>query len=590
MAQFSRVLLKLYAQGELTGTQVQQMASAAWEDGWGRGDAIAGRLRALGSGGTHVGNITRNLMALARQHNLLSSGAHPYQVQLPGNQGKVGVFLPHEVAFHIARPGLTLTPGQVAEEPLGRLLQDWGRHGEVNFQGALSEVIVIGLHADGVAYTSSVRAGGQRSIIVGSWNVLSAQDAGDRHQRHVLFILQKDRLCSCGCQGYHSIQAIFSVVSWSLRCALSGFAPHVRHDTTPFEDNERDLRLPHGVPLPPLALLQVRGDWEWMVTAFRFRSYNSASFCWLCDAETSGPLTFHDFRTDARHRETLIDHNSYILGCAQQRVQPSALFECPGLLLRHVCVDSMHAGDLGVFQDAIGSLFHLEVGNKRWHATRAQGCIWLNNELTKYYQANPGLSRLTPLSLRQLQSSTSGGGAAYPTLRAKAAMTRQATEFARILAYQHRDGTDSRPRFTFPSAHRLYHQSQEHATLVTRLFDHLALYHRACLSEPFDPDLCKSSMLGFLQTMTLLHEMWRSGVPESEHQALPWKLRKKAHMLQHLVCDQLQLWGSPSSFWCYRDEDWIGVVKRIAARSHHPHTLEERVAQKLMLAAGLGCL
>lgn len=484
---------------------------------------------------------------------------------------------------------MTLTPGQVAEEPIGRLLQQWARHDEVNFQGALSNVIVMGLHADGVAYTSTVRAGGQRSIIVGSWNAVSGQSAEERQQRHVLFTVQKDRLCSCGCQGYHTIQSIFAVVSWSMRCALSGFAPQARHDNTPFTERERDLRLPHGVPLPPLALLQVRGDWEWLVTAFRFRSYNSAAFCWLCDAETEGPLTYKDFRMNAPHRQTLIDHNAYILGCAHERVQPSALFGSPGLLLGHVCVDSMHAGDLGVFQDAIGSLFDLEVGCKSWHRNRTQGCLWLNLELGKYYTANPTLSRLTPLSLKQLQSSVAGGGVAYPTLRAKAAMTRHATEFCRILAYQHRDGTARRPPFTFPARHRLHARSQEHAGLVVRLFDHLAQYHRSCQDEPFVPEVCTSSMLAFLQTMAQLNEMWRSGVPESEHQALPWKLRKKAHMLQHLACEQLPLFGSPASFWCYRDEDWVGSVKRIAALSRHPHTLEERVAQKLMLSAGLVC-
>ena len=327
-----------------------------------------------------------------------------------------------------------------------------------------------------------------------------------------------------------------------------------------------------------------------MVTAFRFRSWASESFCWLCDAVTSGPMSFRDFRLDAPHTNTLMDHSAYILACAHDGTQPSALFECPGLLLQHVCVNSMHAGDLGVFQDALGSLFHLEVGNKGWHRDRKRGCVWLNLELAKYYRANPTLSRLTPLSLKQLQSSVAGGGRPYPTLRAKAAMSRHATEFARILAYQHRDGTSMRGPFAFPARHRLHARSREHAELVVGLFDHLADYHRSCQDAPFDLERCRASMMGFLQTLALLHDMWRDGVPAAEHQTMPWKIRPKAHMLQHLVCEQVQLWGSPASFWCYRDEDWVGSVKRIAARSRHPATLEERVAHKLMLAAGLRCV
>lgn len=380
------------------------------------------------------------------------------------------------------------------------------------------------------------------------------------------------------------------MVAWSLRCTLRGMAPAARHDGTAFTDAERSLRLPHGVALPPAAILQVRGDWEWMVTAFRFRSFNSASFCWLCDAEQTGPLAFTDFRPTAAHRETLIDHNGYLLGCAADRVQPSTLFECPGLQLKHIAIDTMHAGDLGVFQDAIGSLFSLEVANKDWHRNRANGCIWLNAALGRYYTANPELTRLTPLSLSQLTSSAAGGGTPYPTLRAKAAMTRHAAEFARILAYQHRDGTATRPPFKFRDTHRLAGRSEEHCNLVVQAMEGLAQYHRSCSEQPFRPGQCKSAMLSFLQAMAALHDLWRHGLSERESAAQPWKLRVKAHMLQHLVCDQLQLWGSPSAFWCYRDEDFVGAVKRIAGKSRHPATLEVRVAEKLMLSSGLDSL
>ena len=56
----------------------------------------------------------------------------------------------------------------------------------------------------------------------------------------------------------------------------------------------------------------------------------------------------------------------------------------------------------------------------------------------------------------------------------------------------------------------------------------------------------------------------------------PFHLRLKAHLLQHLVEDQLDMWGSPSLFWCYGDENFIGAMKETAAKSKHPHTLEDR--------------
>ena len=38
----------------------------------------------------------------------------------------------------------------------------------------------------------------------------------------------------------------------------------------------------------------------------------------------------------------------------------------------------------------------------------------------------------------------------------------------------------------------------------------------------------------------------------------------------------------PSAFWCYRDEDYIGAVKGIAAKTKHPFTIETRILEKLM--------
>ena len=58
-------------------------------------------------------------------------------------------------------------------------------------------------------------------------------------------------------------------------------------------------------------------------------------------------------------------------------------------------------------------------------------------------------------------------------------------------------------------------------------------------------------------------------------------------MMMHLALDKLVLWGSPSEFWCYGDEDACGKVKKVAAKSSHPATIEKRVMEKLMVLAGL---
>ena len=108
-----------------------------------------------------------------------------------------------------------------------------------------------------------------------------------------------------------------------MRCLTQGVAPACRHDGSSWSDEDAHVRLPAGIPLPRGALLQVRGDWEWLIQAFRFRSVNSEAFCWMCDATKSGPLCYNCFRPDAAHRATLISHEAYMLACAQARQRRS---------------------------------------------------------------------------------------------------------------------------------------------------------------------------------------------------------------------------------------------------------------------------
>ena len=54
-----------------------------------------------------------------------------------------------------------------------------------------------------------------------------------------------------------------------------------------------------------------------------------------------------------------------------------------------------------------------------------------------------------------------------------------------------------------------------------------------------------------------------------------------------MVYEKVEMFGSPNTFWGYRDEDFVGAVKIIAAKTKHPANLEERVIQKLRILAAL---
>lgn len=94
-------------------------------------------------------------------------------------------------------------------------------------------------------------------------------------------------------------------------------------------------------------------------------------------------------------------------------------------------------------------------------------------------------------------------------------------------------------------------------------------------------------MYKFLQSLEALNRLWREGLDIAQHSPQPFHVRPKGHVLQHLVEEKVEMWGSPSAFWCYSDESYCGDIKRIAARTKHPRTLEVRVGEKIRIVAGV---
>ena len=320
---------------------MQSLAAAAYADGWARDCEVAQRIARAGSNGRNKQHIYRAIIEAAKAAGLLGSLARPYVVRVPGPGGSyndITIFLPHEQLLNaIMGNPQGIAPFCLTEEQLssasglGPLLQRWSRHADVNLDPLPDNVPIIGLHCDGVTYTSGIRAGGSRSAVVGSINVVSGRSKAIRGQRHLFFVLGKKKLCDCGCGGFHSFNAIFEVLAWSMRCLLLGLAPDRRHDGSPFTAADVDLRLFPGTQLPKSALLQVRGDWEWQQMCFRFRSASSEQFCWMCQASKRGHLRYTIFRPDAPHRNTLITHQAYMQALAQEHAEPSYIFRCPGL-------------------------------------------------------------------------------------------------------------------------------------------------------------------------------------------------------------------------------------------------------------------
>ena len=224
----------------------------------------------------------------------------------------------------------------------------------------------------------------------------------------------------------------------------------------------------------------------------------------------------------------------------------------------------------------------MEITNKSWRRSAEAG-LKLNEELKNFSGANPGLSELT-LVMSQIRASEPG----YPTLKAKAAQTRHVAEFVLMLAQRHANGDATRGPYSFRRNSRLGHFSAEHRTLPVSVCAGMVRYHRAVAREPFDAGECKAAMYTMLVALNDLRVLWRRFLPDPDHHhKLPWTIRPKAHLLQHMVEDKLALWGSPNAFWCYADESFVGSIKGVAGASKHPSTLEDNVAEKCILLSGV---
>ena len=344
-------LLKLCSEGSLPATTVQRVAAAAYADGWGQGDDVASRLAKAGFSGKYLANCQRDILRLSKSVGLDEDTPEPYFIDVPSSGGgtrQVGVFLPHEqYQLLVGRYGLDACrlsdSDWNSDEAMGPLLRRWGDHPDVQLD--CRDIGMLGIHADGVSYSSSSRVGSSRSVLVASWNLISAPADSLRGRRCMFFVLSKALCCNCGCEGFHTWDPLWRLFSWSMgflrsgfgeamACTTSetsaslhnllllpiclwwgvllllllGFAPSCREDGSPWDAHDATARLPANQILARAALVMVRGDWEWIIQCFRFRHYSSNSFCWCCEATHVGTLTYFDCSEGAAWRDTILTH------------------------------------------------------------------------------------------------------------------------------------------------------------------------------------------------------------------------------------------------------------------------------------------
>ena len=140
----------------------------------------------------------------------------------------------------------------------------------------------------------------------------------------------------------------------------------------------------------------------------------------------------------------------------------------------------------------------------------------------------------TPLRMGQLTNNTTK----YPTLKAKAAVAKHMVGFCIVLAHR-QAGHGNRRAYTLKPAHRLHAYTEEYGKLVVTMFEGVQNYYRACDATPLQREACIDSMYAFLSSLEQLNTLWCTGLATDElRQKMPFHVRPKIHMIQHLVEDQ----------------------------------------------------
>ena len=318
-----------------------------------------GDLAKAGAHGTRPNNFQRDLTRTLLRS---STSPTPYYAEIPVNDRKtrqpttawLPFLLVHEMLFSIVKDSGDLIHEMSSFEPGSAFAK--AKEGFIKKFGVPADAILLplGFHGDGVPFQV------KNSLECFSWNIVSIMHGNGA--RMLFTCIEKGDLCGCGCHGRHTIDAILEVIVYCMKALLRGKAPSMRHDKSPWrpEDKERAKRA--GMDLGFFAhLVQNRGDWAWFKQLFKFKGWASAQICWRCEANRSDK-PFWDVGPDARWRKFRLTTAGLMSQLRALGVELSPLFSCPGFIADYICIDVLHALDLGVTQELLGNVFFEALG------------------------------------------------------------------------------------------------------------------------------------------------------------------------------------------------------------------------------------
>lgn len=170
-------------------------------------------------------------------------------------------------------------------------------------------VIPLQFYLDGVPYHQ--RRQGHDSVL-GFWVMSSISK-----ERHLVALLRKSEMCSCGCKSWCSLAAVFSYIRWSLEACAEGVWPCRRHDNLPWRGCDADRQRKAGSSLGfRAALTHIKGDWAEMAISIGLPTWRDvAAPCPSCKCSSQNFLDFEGVGL-ASNRWGHADHGSYLKACS----------------------------------------------------------------------------------------------------------------------------------------------------------------------------------------------------------------------------------------------------------------------------------
>ncbi len=526
---YRKHLLDLWASNKQSAKTIQEFASLSQK----AGAKGVTDVESVGNHGLLPNNFARDLMRRA-----LLGCVMPllYWAMIPcwdAEQGKcedtwMPFLMPHELINALLKSGainlallLATTAGTAMDRIKHKVCKELGVEAESH--------LMLGLHGDGVAMQKS---GQTTEVFTFYFPTLP-------HAERLLWgCLEKRFFCKCGCSGRHTLDPILNLFVWFMRICHLGRHPESRHDSRPWLASDSVRSKMTGLFAWTASLVQVRGDWAWYKAVMSFGGWAAKEICWLCQAsQEDGEAPFQEVDGHARWRRLRYKPGEFLRKMRQAGIILSPLLSCPGMKLDYLTIDVLHALDLGFACDALGSFFWslVSVRSSFLDGTIiAERVTSLWKRINALYKANATECRMQTLTKDMLIKKKKG---AKPKLRTKGGETRHLAPIALHIATDMLAVDDSPYWSTIRQ-------------MLSRLFD----FYMALTVVPFVPKACSTACRECLILCKALGTQC-DGL---------WPMKPKVHMWQELAEYVAFTLGNPA-FWCYKDEDFVGVVAAIAS-------------------------